>query len=111
MGHHVKYQELLVKKYRENEGGISDEDEMEIIVASMEKQSLNRNGEEMKKVLSLLFNICHKTPENRYKYVDYMGDTSYATKLKKVLIEYSIPRTIKQAINESKYEGKNIFDD
>ena len=113
MGHHVKYQELFIKKYRENGcTGISDEEEVEIIVASMENHPLNRNGEEMKKVTSLLFNINRKAPENRYDYVDYMGfSSSYATKLKKALIEYSMPRTVKQAINESKYEGKTIFDD
>lgn len=104
MGHHTKYQELYMKRFKEK-GCVPDDEEIELIVLSMENHPLNRQGEEMKKVTSLLFNIKRKSLENRYDYVDYMGFApAYATKLKKSLIEYSAPRTPAQAINESRYE-------
>ncbi len=107
MGHHTKYQELFMKRYKEK-GNVSDDDVVELIVLSMENHPLNRKGEEMKKVTSLLFNIKRKNIEERYDYVDYMGFApEYATKLKKALIEYSAPRTVAQAISESRYEERN----
>lgn len=111
MGHHTKYQELFEKRYKE-QGNVTDDDVIELIVLSMENHPLNRKGEEMKKVTSLLFNIKRKNIEERYDYVDYMGFVpAYATKLKKALIEYSAPRTVAQAISESRYEEQNYFDD